>query len=71
MTDILIRDADWLITVDRERRILTDGALAIQGDRIVAVGKTRDLEAEHSSARRIIDARGKVASSACTRMRGC
>lgn len=60
MTDIFIRDADWLITVDRDRRILTDGALAIQGDRIAAVGKTRDLEPEHGSARQVVGARGKV-----------
>jgi 5-methylthioadenosine/S-adenosylhomocysteine deaminase len=60
MTDIFVRDADWVITVDRDRRILTDGAIAIQGDRIAAIGKTRDLEAQHSSARRVINARGKV-----------
>ena len=60
MTDLFIRDADWLITVDPERRIITEGALAIQGDRIVAIGKTRDLEPQYSSARRTIQARGKV-----------
>ena len=60
MTDIFIRDADWLITVDGERRIFRSGALAIQGDRIVAVGKTEDLEPHHSSASRVISARGKV-----------
>ena len=38
MTDIFIRDVDWLITVDAERRILRSGALAIQNSRIVAVG---------------------------------
>ena len=60
MTDLFLHSADWLITVDGERRMFRDGALAITGDRIVAVGKTRDLEQEHSSARQMMDARGKV-----------
>ncbi len=30
MTDIFIRNIDWLITVDAERRIFTDGALALE-----------------------------------------
>jgi 5-methylthioadenosine/S-adenosylhomocysteine deaminase len=60
MTDILIRNADWLIPVDRDRRIFTDGAVAIQADRIVAVGKTKDLEPQHGAAARVIDGRGKV-----------
>ena len=46
--------------MDPERRILTDGAIAIEGDRIVAVGKTKDLEPQYSSAQRIIDARDRV-----------
>ncbi len=60
MTDIFIRDADWMITVDAERRIFTSGAIAIRDDQIVAIGKTQDLEPQHASARRVIDARGKV-----------
>src|SRR5574341_1051222 len=60
MTDIFIRDADWLITVDGARRIFKDGALAIHGDRIVAVGQTGDLEPQHGGARRVIDASGKL-----------
>ncbi len=60
ITDIFIRDANWLVTVDKERRIFTEGALAIQGDTIVAIGKTRDLEAQHASAGRTLSARGKV-----------
>jgi 5-methylthioadenosine/S-adenosylhomocysteine deaminase len=60
MTDLFIHNADWLITVDGERRIFRDGAVAVEGDRITAVGKTKDLEGAHSSARRLMDARGKV-----------
>ena len=60
MVDLFIRNAEWLITVDSGRRIFRDGAVAIQGDRIVAIGKTKDLEAQYSSARRVIDARNRV-----------
>src|SRR5688500_13729734 len=58
--DIFLRNADWLITVDPQRRILTDGAVAIDKDRIVAVGKTKDLEAAYGGAKRVLDGRGKV-----------
>ncbi len=61
MTDIFIRDADWMITVDAQRRIITSGAIAIRDGQIVAIGKTKDLEPQHALARRVIDARGKVA----------
>jgi 5-methylthioadenosine/S-adenosylhomocysteine deaminase len=60
MADIFIRDADWLITVDHDRRILRSGAIAIEGDRIAAVGKTADLEPRFGSAALVISARGKV-----------
>src|SRR5262245_7918263 len=60
MTDIFIRNADWLITVDPQRRIITDGALAIEADKIVAIGKTADLEQQYSTAKRVIDARNRV-----------
>jgi 5-methylthioadenosine/S-adenosylhomocysteine deaminase len=60
MTDIFIRDADWLITVDRDRRIIRSGAIAIEADRIVAVGKTEELQPLHGNAARVISARGKV-----------
>ncbi len=58
--DILIRDVDWLVTMDGERRIITDGAVAIAGDRIVAIGKTSDLAADYS-ADKVISAAGKLA----------
>ncbi len=60
MPDIFLRNAAWVITVDPQRRIFSDGAVAIDCGRIVAVGKTRDLEAAYSSAARVIDARNKV-----------
>ena len=48
-----------VITVDPERRIIRDGAVAIRGNRIAAVGKAADLEREYT-ADRAIDARRKI-----------
>lgn len=54
MVDILIKDGH-VITMDPQRRILERGNVAIEGDKIVAVGKdVRD------SADVVIDARGMV-----------
>jgi 5-methylthioadenosine/S-adenosylhomocysteine deaminase len=58
VADILVKNG-ILITVDPRRRVIEDGALAIQGDRIVAVGPTREVESAHR-ATRVLDARGKV-----------
>lgn len=43
-----------LVTLDAQRRILTDGAIAIRGDRIAGVGKTREL-ADRFEAAQVID----------------
>jgi len=51
--DLLIRGA-WIVTMDAERRIYRDGALAVIGDRIHAVGPSAEVEAA-VSAREIID----------------
>ncbi|WP_156841711.1 amidohydrolase family protein [Novosphingobium aquimarinum] len=51
--DTLIRHA-WIVTMDEERRIYRDGALAIRGDRIVAVGPDADVAA-HVDAAETID----------------
>lgn len=41
--DLLITGAT-IVTMDGERRIITDGALAMTGDRITAIGKRSDIE---------------------------
>ena len=41
MPRLIINNIDYLVTVDPSRRIIRDGALVIQDDRIVAVGKTQ------------------------------
>jgi len=56
--DLLIQNG-LLVTVDRERRIITDGAVAVRGNRILDVGKTEDLK-ERYEGRKVIDASERV-----------
>lgn len=56
--DVLINNGT-ILTVDRERRIVTDGSIAIRRDRIVEVGKTRELATKYR-APRVIDATEKL-----------
>ncbi len=42
-----------IITVDQERRIITDGALVVQNDRIAAVGKAAEIMARYPDEERI------------------
>ncbi|MGR3460711.1 MAG: amidohydrolase family protein [Roseovarius sp.] len=60
MTDLLIRHVTAL-TVDADRRVLEDAAIAITGDRIAAIGPDADLAGLAPSAAEVIDARGMVA----------
>jgi cytosine/adenosine deaminase-related metal-dependent hydrolase len=53
--DLMITGA-MLVTMDCERRVITDGAIAVTGDAIVAVGKSADLERDYR-ARETIDGR--------------
>jgi 5-methylthioadenosine/S-adenosylhomocysteine deaminase len=48
-----------VLTLDAERRILWDGAIAVRGNRILEVGRRADLEPRYR-AEKTIDARGKV-----------
>jgi cytosine/adenosine deaminase-related metal-dependent hydrolase len=43
-----------IVTMDEQRRIISDGAIAFTDDRIVAVGKTADLKSQYV-AREVID----------------
>ena len=56
--DVLITGA-YLITVDESRRIIPDGAIAVNEGRIEAVGKTKELTARFS-AKQTLDAKGGV-----------
>ena len=56
MTDKLVTNGQ-VVTQDADRRVLEDGAIAIEGDRILAVGPTDELAADYDAAERI-DAEG-------------
>ena len=57
--DRMIVHIDWLITVDGNRRIVRDAAIAIVDGAIVALGKTPAVEADWRAADRL-DATGMV-----------
>lgn len=40
----------WLVTMDAEMAVYSDGALAIKGDQIVAVGVSADIEARYRAS---------------------
>ena len=48
-----------VVTMDGQRRILEDGAIAIQEDAIAALGTTANIDAAYESAK-VIDARGAL-----------
>lgn len=56
--DLLVDDG-IVITVDGERRVIEHGSVAVEGDRIVAVGPAAELRARYE-AREVIDARRKA-----------
>ena len=56
---LLIKNADWVVTVDATRRIVTDGAIAIEDDRIAYVGKSASVPASFVPDQ-VIDARGML-----------
>ena len=56
---LLIRNAT-VITVDSQRRVMEDGAVFVEGDRIVDLGATDILAEKYAGADTVVDARGKV-----------
>lgn len=46
MADIVIKHGT-VVTMDPDRRVIADGAVAVEGDRIIAVGKTDEVLASH------------------------
>ncbi len=58
-TDLRIEGADRILTVDKQRRIIRDGAIDIEGDCIAAVGKTAEMRAR-GPAQSTIAVRGMV-----------
>src|SRR4029079_7625846 len=55
------KDIAWLITVDPQRRIIRDAAVAVQAGKIAAVGKSAEI-AKTYTAKKTIDGRNTVAT---------
>ena len=55
---LLIDGAAYIITVDPERRIIRDGSILVDGQKVLRVGKSSELAA--AAADQVIDARGMV-----------
>ncbi len=58
MADIIITNG-IVVTMDPQRRVIENGAVAIDKDRIVAIGTTEEVLAAHQAAT-MIDARHKI-----------
>lgn len=56
----VIKNADWLVTMDDARREIAGGAIAFRGGVIEAVGTTTDLSSQIANADEVIDASGCV-----------
>ncbi|HHU31215.1 MAG: amidohydrolase family protein [Zhaonellaceae bacterium] len=59
MIDILLLNGT-VVTVNKKREIIEDGAVAIKGDKIVDIGLSKILAEKYSDAKTKIDATGKV-----------
>ncbi len=59
--DLIVANIDWLITVDSGRRIIRDAAIAVDGGKIAAIGKTAEIAKSHTG-RKTLDGRGTVAT---------
>ncbi|MDE0171463.1 MAG: amidohydrolase [bacterium] len=57
--DLLI-EGGIVVTLDKQRRVIDDGAVAISGDRIAALGRRADLGPHRANAGRVIDCSGKL-----------
>ncbi|MEM2890033.1 MAG: amidohydrolase [Candidatus Hadarchaeum sp.] len=58
MVDFIIEHG-FLVTMDQMDRIIEDGALVVEGNRILAVGKTPEIKKKYH-AEEVIDASGKA-----------
>ncbi len=57
--DLLVT-AQYVVTMDATQRVIEDGAIAVRGDAIVAVGPRAELESKYISTRRISAEHGLV-----------
>lgn len=56
--DLIIRNGA-VVTMDPQRRIIEDGLVAVRGDRIVAIGRTAELDSRYVAGK-VIQAQSKV-----------
>ncbi len=63
--DLLVKDIAWLITVDKGRRVIRDAAIAVSKGKIVAVGKSAEIE-DAFAADKVIDGKHTVATPGFT-----
>jgi len=59
MVDILI-EGGIVLTMNPEWKIYPNGAVAVQGDRIVGVGDTDDLKKKYPAPKKVINAKNKL-----------
>ena len=59
MIDLLINNAQ-IVTVNEKGEILKNSSIAIEENRIISIGDTKELSTKYSEVEKIIDAIGKV-----------
>ncbi len=60
MADIYIRGGTLLTMRGEGLGVVEDGALAVEGQNIVAVGRTHELDKSYRNSKRVIEAKGKA-----------
>jgi 5-methylthioadenosine/S-adenosylhomocysteine deaminase len=58
VVDLIVRGGT-VVTMDAERHVIENGAVAVKGGRIVSVGSVTDIDRTYT-AREVVNARGKV-----------
>lgn len=53
-------DNGWLVPIDGRQDIVENGAVVVDGGRVVGVGSTEDMRAQHPDADIVLDASGKA-----------
>ena len=57
--DLLVRNIDWLITVDPKRRVIRNAAIVVMGGKFAAIGKSDEID-KAWQADRVMEAKGMV-----------
>ncbi len=57
--DLLVKNIDWLITVDARRRVIRDAAIVVKDGKFAAIGKSAAIEPAWRAGR-VLDGRGAV-----------